>query len=123
MHLEAQPRHLVDVARGPHGARVDVVDGVVVERVLLVAGEDVGEARRVGEAEDAVSGSVSNSLGFWDEGLVVRRRKMKEGGGWTHDGSKRGAQTMAMLSGIMTWYPACVCRSRELMKQLCVGCV
>lgn len=45
----------MDVARGPHGARVDVVDGVVVERVLLVAGEDVGEARRVGEAEDAVS--------------------------------------------------------------------
>lgn len=41
----------------------------------------------------------------------------------TYDGVYRGAQTMAMLSGIMTWYPAWVCISRELMKQVCVGWV
>ena len=34
-----------------------------------------------------------------------------------------GAHTMAILSGIMTWYPQCVCRSLELMKHVCVGCV
>lgn len=30
---------------------------------------------------------------------------------------------MAMLSGIMTWYPDWVCKSLELMKHVWVGCV
>jgi hypothetical protein len=38
-------------------------------------------------------------------------------------GSLLGAQTMAILSGIITWYPTCVCRSRLLIKHVCVGCV
>lgn len=38
-----------------------------------------------------------------------------------HEGFCRGAQTMAILSGIISWYPAWVCRSRELMKHVWVG--
>jgi hypothetical protein len=41
----------------------------------------------------------------------------------TYLGSCLGEHTMARLSGKKVWYPACVCRSLELMKQVCVGCV
>jgi hypothetical protein len=55
--LEAQARRFVDVTCGPHGARVDVVDGVGVEGVSFLAVQDVREAWGVGEPEDAVSAS------------------------------------------------------------------
>jgi hypothetical protein len=41
----------------------------------------------------------------------------------THSGVLLGAQTIAILSGIIIWYPQWVCRSRLLIKQVCVGCV
>lgn len=51
--------------------------------------------------------------------LLDKRASTKD----TYDGSDLGAQTIAILSGIMTWYPDCVCRSLELMKHVWVGCV
>jgi hypothetical protein len=94
------------------GLCVDVVDAMHVEGGRLIAVEDVRKAGRIREAEDAVP----------DRDLLAAVEQPKTDGA-TYEGSKRGAHTMAILSGNMTWYPACVCMSRELRKQVCVGCV
>lgn len=41
----------------------------------------------------------------------------------THEGLLLGAHTIAILSGIITWYPQCVCRSLLLIKHVWDGCV
>lgn len=100
-----------NVTRRVDGLGVDVIDAMHVEGGRLVAVEDVRKAGRIREAEDAVP----------DRDLLAVELPKTDGA--TYEGSKRGAHTMAILSGNMTWYPACVCMSRELRKQVCVGCV
>lgn len=42
---------------------------------------------------------------------------------YIHSGVCFGAQTIAIASGNMSWYEQCVCKSTELKKQVCDGCV
>lgn len=95
MHFEGELSYLTYVPCRSHRTGVDVIDVVLVERLSLVAVENVWQAWGIGKPEDAVSCS-SVSTG-------IKRGKKSER---TYDGSCLGAHTMAMLSGIMTWYPA-----------------
>lgn len=67
-------------------------------------------AWRISQPEDTPSIYVSHSYSVLDQ------KK-------TYDGVLLGAQTIAILSDIIVWYPKCVCRSRLLMKHVCVGWV
>jgi hypothetical protein len=58
-HLELEGLRLVDVTPRVLGLDVQVVDGVLVERLGALAREDVREPRRVRQAEDAPSGRKS----------------------------------------------------------------
>jgi len=73
------------------GIGIEVVrrDRVLVEGAGLLAVEEVRKTRRVRQAEDAPSAVLSSRLSRTD--------------GNTYDGSCVGAQTMAMLSGIIIW--------------------
>jgi hypothetical protein len=66
-HLELEGLRLIDVARRGLGVDVQVVDGVRVEGLGALAGEDVRQARGVGQAEDAISGLLSVSRMIWIE--------------------------------------------------------
>ena len=72
-------------------AGVKVVNAMLMERGRLVAVKNVREPRWIGETENAES-VTAVSLG--------RRRHGHDN---TYEGSNRGAHTMAMLSGSMTW--------------------
>ena len=88
---------------------IDVIDVVRMEYARSTAVQNGLLAWGVSKAETtpAVSLSVSQT---------------KSRGSWmAYLGCFVGAQTMAMLSGIMTWYPTWVCRSLLLIKQVCVG--
>ena len=68
---------------------VQVVYGMLVECGLLLAIEDMWQARRVGEAEYAVAGR------------ACQYAVPEERNGITHSGCFVGEHTIAMLSGSM----------------------
>lgn len=115
LDVELEILVLVDVARRALRFGVQVVYGVRVESRLLCTSENMIQTGRMGEAEYAVT--VRQMLAPWnlahflEDGSEKRKKK-------THEGSNFGAQTIARLSGSITWYPACVCKSLELMKHV-----
>jgi hypothetical protein len=72
-------------------AGVKVVNAVLMERGRLVAMKNVRKARWIRQTENAESVT----------GVSVRQRRHEHDA--TYEGSNRGAHTMAMLSGNMTW--------------------
>lgn len=55
-HLKLEGPRLINVARRLFRLRIQVVDRVLVEGLAPLAAQDVVETRRVGQAEDTISG-------------------------------------------------------------------
>jgi len=106
--LELQPFGFIHVPRSQRWC-IKIINIVWVEESRPSAVQYRLHSRRICEAEDAPAAALS----------ALRQTKIKE---YAYS-PLLGAQTMAILSCIIAWYPECVCRSVELMKQVCVGCV
>lgn len=87
-----------------------------VEGSCLATVQDMIFSGGIGQSKDAVA-----VAGVLLAACTVQKETKKRKA--TYDGSDDGAHTMAMASGSPAWYDACVCKSLELIKHVCVGCV
>lgn len=84
---------MIDVTRRVSCVRVQVIDVVLVEATFLAV-KDVTETGWLGQTKDSISAICQSSSSRGARGSEVHD---------TYEGSDIGAQTIAMLSGIITW--------------------
>lgn len=92
MNVKLQLVTLIYMTLRLHRFTVEVINGVLVERVGMVALQNMFQPGWMSEAENPIANR-------------VRICVYKRGDGNTYEGVNFGAQTIAMASGIIIWYP------------------